>query len=496
MIGRRRAFPGGYRFGRFEGQPLAPLFEAEAPERVIVPLRQGFRDGSDPVVIAGDAVTAGQVIGRNDDGLCSPVHASVTGVVEEVRVPDPEEDTAGCIVIRAGDQATHERLPGHAPDWAGLPVEVIEDLLYASGVTALGRGGIPTRHHTAVIAPGEVEAIVVHDTGSEMYNPSLSVLADEQRLPVFVEGLRILQKVMRGAPVHVAIDSRETTLVEFLAKAAAGLDGVQVHALAPRYPQDFDELLVPSLLGRPFPHGYAAANIGVVTLDVQAVIHACEAVTEGKPLIERIVALCGPGFARPGHVRLPIGTPLCDVARQGGAETGQVRLIKNSTLTGSRLADPMHPVDRTFSTIVALPEHGADVLLPFVRPGFAEDAYSRTFLSCLLPTARKASADLKGEARPCVSCGYCQDVCPTRIIPHLLYKYVARGYLEDHLVNELRIFDCIGCNLCSYVCPSKIGVGRHIRTGQAMLLKEGVDNSANVLPDFSLKGLENDRNTP
>jgi len=492
MIGRRRQFRGGYRFARFEGQPAARLFTPEGPERVLIPLRQGFRDAVRPVVRTGDKVRAGQTVGIDDTGVSSPVHASVAGVVEEVRGPDGEENVAGHIVIRARPSDSVERLSGCSPNWSDLPAEKIEDLLYASGVAALGDGGIPTRHSSSIIAPEDVEAVIVRDTGSEMYHPSLSVILGESRLGAFAEGLRILQKVLNGAPVHVAVNSREAELIERLSNALQDCDSVRVHPRNPVYPGDFAEVLIPALLGRPFPHGYAPANIGVVVLDCQAVVHAYEAVVEGKPLTERIVALCGPGFRRTSHARVAIGTPLGDLARQAGANAEDLRFIKNSTLTGPKLPDAMCPIDRTFSTIVALPERTETGLLPFIRPGPAEDGYARTFLSCLLPTARKASASLKGEPRPCVSCGYCQDVCPTGIIPHLLYKYAARGYLEENLVDELRIFDCIGCNLCSYVCPSKIGLGRHIKSGREKLLQEGIDNSANILPFFSLKGLENE----
>ena len=492
MTRGRKRFPGGYRFTRFEGQPDASVLELAAPETVIIPLQQGFRDPMDAVVGVGDTVSAGQVVGRNDDGLSSPVHSSVSGVVEAVRAGDPEDGTTGCIVIRAGTAGECEKLQGHAPDWDSIPAETIEELLYSSGVSALGRDGIPTRHRSAVIAPADVEAVIIHDTGSDLYNPSLRLLLGGERVQQFVAGVGILKKVMPGARVHVAIDARETALVGELSSALSSLDSVEVHALAPKYPQDFAEVLVPMLTGRPFPHGYTAANIGVVTLDCQAVLHAYEAVVEGKPLIERVVALCGPGFRQPCHAKVRLGTPVADVIRQTTDGSEGLRIIRNSALTGEKLTGPACAVDRSYSAVIALPEQGAPTFMPFVRPGFTEDAYSRTFLACLLPTTKKVDAGLKGEPRPCVSCGYCQDVCPVGIIPHLLYKYASRGFLEDRLVDELRIFDCIGCNLCSYVCPSKIGIASHIRTGQEKLRDDGVDNARNVLPFCDLKGLESD----
>jgi len=329
----------------------------------------------------------------------------------------------------------------------------------------------------------------VHGSGSEMFHPSLPVLIGDERLPHFIDGLRILKKVMSGARVHVALDENETELLEAVTDALSDCDWAEVQAVSPRYPQDFDELLLPTVLGRPFPYGYSAANVGVVTLDCEAVLRVWEAVALGKPLIERTLALCGPAFLTPAHATALVGTRLEDILAGSVSEPDRVRFVKNSPLTGARLSDLSAPLDRTFSSIIALLDHGQETLMPFVRPGVRDDAYSRTFLSCLLPAKKDAATSLKGEPRPCVSCGYCQDVCPVGIIPHLLYKYCSRGLLVDYLV-ELRIFNCIGCNLCSYVCPSKIAVGKHIREGQAQLRADGVDNSANILPSFALKGLE------
>ena len=493
MTKRHKQFSGGYRFTRFEAQPAASLLELDAPERVIIPLQQGFRDPVSAVVGVGDSVSAGQIVGRDDDSVSSPVHSSVNGTVEEVSAPDAEGNPAGRVVIRRDSSGPVQKLTGHTPHWQDLPVEAIEDLLYASGVTALGSGGIPTRHRSAVISPDEVDDIIVHDTGSEMYSPSLPLLLGGEKLQPFVQGLAILKKVMPAARVHVALDDREADLIEDLSRALSASGGADLRPLQPKYPQDYDEVLVPTLLGRPFPYGYTAANIGVVTLDCQAVLHVYEAVAEGKPLIERLIAFCGPGFKQAAHARVLLGTPIGDLTRQTAPDADALRFVGNSTLTGLELADSACPIDRTFTALIALPRRRAQGLMPFARPGFYDDAYSRTFLSCLLPTTKKADVRLKGEPRPCVSCGYCQDVCPVGIIPHLLYKYVSRGHLEDGLIDELRIFNCIGCNLCSYVCPSKIGLCRHIQSGQAQLRDEGLDNSANILPFFDMKGIKPDK---
>jgi Na+-translocating ferredoxin:NAD+ oxidoreductase RnfC subunit len=81
----RTAFKGGYKFKRYEGQPSPVLVEDNLPKRVIIPMRQGFGTEVKPLVKKGDTVLAGQIIGRDDVSVSSPIHASINGVVEDIK---------------------------------------------------------------------------------------------------------------------------------------------------------------------------------------------------------------------------------------------------------------------------------------------------------------------------------------------------------------------------------------------------------------------------
>jgi Na(+)-translocating NADH:ubiquinone oxidoreductase A subunit len=261
--------------------------------------------------------------------------------------------------------------------------------------------------------------------------------------------------------------------------------------VAPKYPVDHDEVLTPLLLGGKFPHGYSAANIGVVVLDIQAVLHVYEAVAIGKPLIERTVALCGTGFREKLHVKSRLGIPLEHVIRDSVDSEKNLRFVLNSCLTGPRLSDQSLPVDRTLTTVTALLEEDESQFLAFARPGLDRDSYSRTCLSILFKKNSKmcqktCGTNVHGELRPCISCTFCEEVCPVGIIPHLLFHYVEKDVIDETLL-KYRIFDCMECNLCSYVCPSKIPVAQFIKEGKAELLKEGFESPE---PKIELKGVE------
>ena len=55
------------------------------PDILVIPLSQHIGAPCKPLVKKGDHVTVGQKIGDNE-GLCVPVHASVSGVVKAVEM--------------------------------------------------------------------------------------------------------------------------------------------------------------------------------------------------------------------------------------------------------------------------------------------------------------------------------------------------------------------------------------------------------------------------
>ena len=488
MIAKCKRFTRGYQFSNFQGQPQDNLVQMTIPGKVILPLKQGFGAEVAPVVEPGHKVEAGQIVGRDDQSISSPVLSSVNGKIVQIEEIDNLGTPTGAVIIESDGTSDWRKLQGYSSTWENLPAEKLHELIYLSGTAALDNAGIPTKFKSSIIAPDEVEDVIVHGVGSEVHNPSLNVLLRQEKLTHFVEGLKILKKLMAGAQFHVALNKSCKGLIKDLQAASNWLD---LRPLAPRYPLDRDEVLVATLLGREFPYGYSAANIGVIVLSVQTVLHVYEAVVQGKPLIERTIALCGPGFKENPHVNIRIGTPLEHITRAGIQEDKELRFVRNSCLTGEIFSDISSPIDRTCDAVVALVEDREREFNSFVRPGLTKDSYCRTFASGLFKkdseTFKKGcGTNLHGEARPCIFCSYCEEVCPVAIIPHLLFHYVERDLIDEALPT-FRIFNCIECNLCSYVCPSKIPLAEYIKMGKDKLVDEGFSLP---VPDMKLKAVQ------
>lgn len=110
-------------------------------------------------------------------------------------------------------------------------------------------------------------------------------------------------------------------------------------------------------------------------------------------------------------------------------------------------------------------------MFSFARPGWSRRSYARCFLSSLrLPFSESFNTALRGEKRACVSCGFCEELCPARIMPHLIHKFLYQDEIEE--AEKARLDLCIECGLCSFVCPSKIELCRQFADAKKGIQRE------------------------
>lgn len=494
---KTKTFSGGYIFKRFDCQAADILTPIPGPEKVVVPLRQASGGDADENVICvkiGERVKAGQVVGRSEGGRGLPVHSSVDGEVERIVEIDCFGSQVPAVAIRSdGEQTDICKVEGWTPGWEDKSAEEVADILREAGVFPFSRdcafhgepnqpaNGPPNEPSSALINEsiplGEIKDLIICALDPEMYRVSMAVLLKAEAVNRFATGLRILKKAAPRAKLHVVFDENDAKLLSDSSAALEkeGLTGnVELHGVVSKYPQAFDRLLARTVLKKTVSPGKEISSLGAMAADVQAVLHAFDAAVEGRPVLDRVIALAGPGFVEPTHVRARLGTAVEHVVRgRLAAPAEDLRLIVNSPLTGPSVKKLSQPVEHYWSRIIAVPEDREHRFLPFISPGADMDSYSPSFLSSFFPTDKKTTTNPRGEMRPCISCGFCEQVCPAQIVPHLLHKYSSRSIIGEHLL-ALRIFDCVDCNLCSYVCPCKIPVGIHVKQGKQRLVEDGI----------------------
>lgn len=402
-------------------------------------------------VSEGEQVRAGQVLFTDKrsprvrftapgSGRITAIHRGPKRVLLGVEIALDGEDAQ---TFDAHDEGRLEQLSR---------AEVV-DLLLASGLwTALRR-----RPFERVPDPEEIPAaLFVTALASDPLaaDPAL-VIAERPR--EFANGLRVLGRLCDGplylcqAPSVELPRAGRVEAVAFAGPHPAGLPGTHIHHLLP-------------------VHGERC----VWHLGYQDVIAIGHLFVTGRLLLERILALGGPGARRPRLIRTRLGAHLGDLLRDELHE-GRWRVVSGSVLSGHGAQGPLDFLGRYHLQACVLPETQAQPkALGWLRPGGETFSVRRLFPGVWARRRPRAlSTALGGERRAIYPIGTYEQVLPLDLSATYLLRALAAGDVE-----EARSLGCLelaeeDLALCSFVCPGKNNFGRLLREVLDEIEKEG-----------------------
>ena len=183
---------------------------------------------------------------------------------------------------------------------------------------------------------------------------------------------------------------------------------------------------------------------------------------------DKIVTVGGSEATASGHFKTRVGVGVTHLLANR-FENPNLRHIADGIFHGRKVA-PDSYLGLRESSLTVLSEGNTKEFMALFNPGWNKPSYSNVFLSRLNSGEQQFDCNLHGGERACVACMYCSDVCPVQILPHLTYKAILAGEVEEFLAHGL--LDCVECELCSYVCPSKIELTETLITAKAAYLDE------------------------
>ena len=390
------------------------------PDVVVIPMSQHIGAPCKPLVKKGDLVTVGQKIGDNQ-GLCVPVHASVSGKVKAVEAkPHTNGSTVMSVVIENDhlDTLCEDCKPRTQEEVDALSTEDLINIIREGGIVGMGGATFPT-HVKLSGGIGKVDTVIVNAGECEPYITSDDRLCREQPAKL-VSGLKIIMKIFGLKEGHIGIEDNKPEAVKALKANLCAEDGIIVDVLPAKYPQGAEKQLIYAVTGREVPSGGLPAAVGCAVFNAATVKAIHDVVYDGMPLIKRIVTVSGDILMEPKNLLVPIGTAFNDLIDACGHSENPYKVLSGGPMMGAAQYDLAVPVIKGTNAVTILGKKNKYVV----------------------------------EQSRCIRCGKCIDACPMGLMPVLMYKSTYTSDPEE--MKSVHMLDCIECGCCAYTCPASV----------------------------------------
>ncbi len=399
----------------FSGSAEQKTRKIPDPEIVAISMLQHIGAPCEPCVAVGDSVKIGQKIGDSGAFMSVPIHASVSGTVQEIKDVMNVGGRLVKTVVIANDNK-HEMYGELKPP----KVETREDFLKAvreSGSVGLGGAGFPSHVKLAydrekvhidylLLNGAECEPYITSDYRELMENTD-NVLA----------GINMVLRKLDIPEAIIGIEADKPKAIAKLEQLTVKYPNITVKTLPGAYPQGAEKVLIHTLTGRVMEEGKLPSDVGCIVMNVSTAGFIYSYIKTGIPLVQRRITLDGDIVKSPANFFVPIGTPLHCVVGFADVRKQPDRIVLGGPMMGVNAFDGDTPLGKTNNAVLL-------------------------FGSSKTP-----------KETACIRCGRCVRACAVNLLPtELESAYDAR---DAEALERLKVNLCMNCGACSFVCPAK-----------------------------------------
>ncbi len=402
---------------------------------LVYPMLQHIGAPAKPIVAKGDYVLMGQKIGEAGGFVSANVISSVSGTVKgiEPRLTVSGLMTESVIIENDGNYTPIDGF-GEKKDYSALDRNTIREIIKEAGIVGMGGAAFPTHVKLTPKDDNKIDYVIVNAAECEPYLTSDYRMLLEEPEKV-IGGLKIELSLFPRAKGIIAIEDNKPEAIVKLQDMVKKESNIEVKVLKTKYPQGGERLLIYAATGRKINSSLLPFHAGCIVNNVDTVISIYMAVAESTPLIRRIITVTGDAVKDPCNFNVKTGTNYRELMEAaGGFENEPEKIISGGPMMGQAVYSLDIPVTKTTSALLC----------------FAED---------------KA---VKANTTACIRCGRCAEVCPSRVVPKLLYEYSERFDSENFI--KLNGMECCECGCCSYVCPARLNLTQSFKQMRKSIL--------------------------
>ncbi|MCU8084309.1 electron transport complex subunit RsxC [Shewanella sp. SM23] len=418
-----------------------PISQLPLAATYLVPIPQ-VGENCTLAVNIGDSVLKGTPLTKGTSIWHLPVHAPTSGTIVAIEPRASNHASAlpvnTCVIQADGKDTWCELVQNDLDD---LSHQQMIDKIRAAGIAGMGGAAFPT--HIKLNPVSEIDLVIINGVECEPYISADDRLMREYSQDILA-GIGIIHRLLTPKRIVIAIEDNKPEAAKAMQAAVVqcGLpaDSIRVTVIPTKYPSGGEKQLIQIITGREVPSGAIPAKLGIVVHNVGTAFAIHQAVTQGKPLIERVVTVTGKNVGKPGNYWLPIGTPVEHVlaATEFTPEPEQ-KVIIGGPMMGHALANIQVPILKGTNCI-------------------------------LVPSSQEIGTT--PEEKACIRCGECANACPALLLPQQLFWHAKAEEYDKAASYNLK--DCIECGCCSYVCPSDIPLVEYYRIAKSAL-KQAAD---------------------
>lgn len=387
--------------------------EIPLPEKVTLLVEQSLSFIHDDLIVkSGDRIKTGQKIHTSKDGK-GFIISTVTGSIDSISGFTGYLGKKYLSISIATDKEDQiDEAFTTAVKSVSLP-DAFEFIQLLPGCSGFGAILYPeTPLHTLVINGFDRDLLVKTNQ-----NIILSRAEDLRK------GVRFLKEITKSRKIIITVPDELKFSAEKL--------GVEVKVIKSCYPDALPEMIMKKVLGKIVPAGKSCLELGVAFISPETVASLATAFDQKKmPVMKNLTVIDKNQTTI--NVSARIGTPVRNIFKELNMEVKEGdRIVQGGPMTGVSLYSEDMPV--LFDTDSLMVQDKDQVV---------------------------STSD-----NPCVNCGECVRVCPSRIQVNMLIRLLENALYKE-AAEEYDLLSCIECGLCAFVCEARIPVFHYILLGK------------------------------